>query len=266
VHPQAGSLRRQTTVHCELLEGALGVCYFALGRPVPQQGARTQATAPGRLGFRFSATVATEETVAEIEIMTERAEDLGGLVSALEGAGHRVAVAPISTSLGEGPDPDVVLVDAAKDFGRGRDATRGIRAHSPRVRLIVIMAPETIDAVGPDWGVDSFCVDGAAPEEYIARVRLAIDPDTYQVRLKARPLDLTYKEFQLLLYLAERPGRVFSRSRLLQEVWGYDFFGGTRTVDVHVRRLRAKLGAEYEAMIATVRNVGYKLEIPARPR
>lgn len=222
--------------------------------------------------------------MAEIEIMTERASDLGALVGALEAAGHRVALSPLSTSLGEGPDPDVVLVDAAKDFGRGRDATRGIRGHSPRVRLIVIMAPETVDAIGPDWGVDTFVVDGATPEEFIARVRLAIgtslpdsasvlragdlaiDPDTYQVRLKSRPLDLTYKEFQLLLYLAERPGRVFSRSRLLQEVWGYDFFGGTRTVDVHVRRLRAKLGAEYEAMIATVRNVGYKLEIPARPR
>ena len=220
--------------------------------------------------------------MAEIEIMTDRAHDLGGLVAALEAAGHRVALTALSTSLGEGPDPDVVFVDGAKDFGHGRDATRGIRAQSPRVRLIVIVSVDSLDAVGPDWGADSFAVDGASPEEMLARVRLAIgasapdsasvlragdlaiDPDTYQVRLKGRPLDLTYKEFQLLLYLAERPGRVFSRSRLLQEVWGYDFFGGTRTVDVHVRRLRAKLGAEYEAMIATVRNVGYKLEIPAR--
>src|SRR5947209_6334604 len=93
-----------------------------------------------------------------------------------------------------------------------------------------------------------------------------IDPERYQVRLRGRPLDLTYKEFQLLCYLAQRPGRVFSRSQLLQEVWGYDFFGGTRTVDVHVRRLRAKLGAEHESMIATVRNVGYKLEVPSRSR
>jgi DNA-binding response OmpR family regulator len=222
--------------------------------------------------------------MAEIEIMTDRAPDLGALVDVLENAGHRVAVAPVAETLGEGPDPDVVFVDAAKDFGRGRDACRGIRASSPRVRVIVILAHDTLDAIGPDWGADSFAVDGATAEELVARVRLAIgaslpdsasvlragdlaiDPDTYQVRLKGRPLDLTYKEFQLLLYLAQRPGRVFSRSRLLQEVWGYDFFGGTRTVDVHVRRLRAKLGAEHEAMIATVRNVGYKLEIPARSR
>ena len=81
-----------------------------------------------------------------------------------------------------------------------------------------------------------------------------------------RPLDLTYKEFELLKYLAQHAGRVFTRAQLLQEVWGYDFFGGTRTVDVHVRRLRAKLGPEYESLIGTVRNVGYKAVRPARGR
>jgi DNA-binding winged helix-turn-helix (wHTH) protein len=77
---------------------------------------------------------------------------------------------------------------------------------------------------------------------------------------------LTYKEFELLKYLAQHAGRVFTRAQLLQEVWGYDFFGGTRTVDVHVRRLRAKLGPEHEALIGTVRNVGYKAVRPARGR
>jgi DNA-binding response OmpR family regulator len=71
-------------------------------------------------------------------------------------------------------------------------------------------------------------------------------------------LDLTFKEFELLKYLAQHPGRVFSRQQLLSEVWGYDYFGGTRTVDVHVRRLRAKLGPEHETLIGTVRNVGYR--------
>ena len=71
-------------------------------------------------------------------------------------------------------------------------------------------------------------------------------------------LDLTFKEFELLKFLAQHPGRVFTRAHLLQEVWGYDYFGGTRTVDVHVRRLRAKLGAEHESLIGTVRNVGYR--------
>ena len=82
--------------------------------------------------------------------------------------------------------------------------------------------------------------------------------------MRGRPLDLTYKEFELLKYLAQHAGRVFTRAQLLQEVWGYDFFGGTRTVDVHVRRLRAKLGTEYESLIGTVRNVGYKAVRPSR--
>src|SRR5664280_2792142 len=81
-------------------------------------------------------------------------------------------------------------------------------------------------------------------------------------RLRRTPLDLTFKEFELLKYLAQHPGRVFSRAQLLQEVWGYDYYGGTRTVDVHVRRLRAKLGAEHEALIGTVRHVGYKFVVP----
>src|SRR6202041_3458706 len=82
-------------------------------------------------------------------------------------------------------------------------------------------------------------------------------------RLRGRVLDLTFKEFELLKFLAQHPGRVFTRAQLLQEVWGYDYFGGTRTVDVHVRRLRAKLGPEHESMIGTVRNVGYKFVRPA---
>jgi DNA-binding winged helix-turn-helix (wHTH) protein len=91
-----------------------------------------------------------------------------------------------------------------------------------------------------------------------------IDESTYTARLRGRPLDLTYKEFELLKYLAQHAGRVFTRAQLLQEVWGYDFFGGTRTVDVHVRRLRAKLGPEHEQLIGTVRNVGYKFVRPVR--
>ena len=100
---------------------------------------------------------------------------------------------------------------------------------------------------------------------------LSVDEATYSAKLKGRVLDLTFKEFELLKFLAQHPGRVFTRAQLLQEVWGYDYFGGTRTVDVHVRRLRAKLGPEHEALIGTVRNVGYrfvsseKTEAPAEP-
>jgi DNA-binding winged helix-turn-helix (wHTH) protein len=108
-----------------------------------------------------------------------------------------------------------------------------------------------------------------ANQENVGKISLGeliIDEGTYTARLRGRPLDLTYKEFELLKYLAQHAGRVFTRAQLLQEVWGYDFFGGTRTVDVHVRRLRAKLGPEYESLIGTVRNVGYKAVRPAKGR
>ena len=85
-----------------------------------------------------------------------------------------------------------------------------------------------------------------------------IDEHSYTAKVKGKALDLTFKEFELLKYLAQHPGRVFTRAQLLQEIWGYDYFGGTRTVDVHIRRLRSKLGAEFEAIIGTVRNVGYR--------
>ncbi|MDQ1724918.1 MAG: hypothetical protein QOG52_1946, partial [Frankiaceae bacterium] len=133
-------------------------------------------------------------------------------------------------------------------------------------------------------------LDGAGPAEVEARLRLAIgrvaadradddaatvvrrgdltiDEATYSARLAGDPLDLTFKEFELLKFLAQHPGRVFTRAQLLHEVWGYDYYGGTRTVDVHVRRLRAKLGPEHEQLIGTVRNVGYKFvaQQPVRP-
>jgi DNA-binding response OmpR family regulator len=100
-----------------------------------------------------------------------------------------------------------------------------------------------------------------APQE-ISSGELMIDAGGYTARLRGRPLDLTYKEFELLKYLVQHPGRVFTRAQLLQEVWGYDYSGGTRTVDVHVRRLRAKLGPEHEQLIGTVRNVGYRFDPP----
>jgi DNA-binding response OmpR family regulator len=95
---------------------------------------------------------------------------------------------------------------------------------------------------------------------------VVVDDATYTAKIGGRPLDLTFKEFELLKFLAQHPGRVFSRQQLLQEVWGYDYFGGTRTVDVHVRRLRAKLGPENETLIGTVRNVGYRFVLPMKEK
>ena len=103
---------------------------------------------------------------------------------------------------------------------------------------------------------------GAGDGTVIRLGALAVDTETYHVTVSGRPLDLTFKEFELLRFLAQHPGRVFTRPSLLREVWGYDFYGGTRTVDVHVRRLRAKLGPEHEHLIETVRSVGYRAAEP----
>jgi two-component system alkaline phosphatase synthesis response regulator PhoP len=124
---------------------------------------------------------------------------------------------------------------------------------------------------------DDFCVDSASIEELRMRLdkltqpdralnsstkivydKLLIDTETYQVTVDKKPIDLTFMEYQLLKYLASKPGKVVSRQVLLSNVWGYDYFGGTRTVDVHIRRLRSKLGEEYSQYIHTVRSVGYK--------
>jgi DNA-binding response OmpR family regulator len=107
---------------------------------------------------------------------------------------------------------------------------------------------------------DRFATDPSARE--IRTGEIVIDETSYTAKIKGRALDLTFKEFELIKYLAQHPGRVFTRAQLLQEIWGYDYFGGTRTVDVHIRRLRSKLGPEFEAIIGTVRNVGYRFTLP----
>ena len=190
---------------------------------------------------------------------------------------HAVRVAPAGVTPAAGTPPaDVVLVDARRDLVQVRHVLRLLRASGFEVPIMVIVAEGGWAAVSADWGADDVILHTAGPGEVEARLRiaigraapaasseiksgdLAIDEATYSVRLRGRALDLTFKEFELLKFLAQYPGRVFSRAQLLQEVWGYDYFGGTRTVDVHVRRLRAKLGAEHEALMGTVRNVGYR--------
>ena len=102
--------------------------------------------------------------------------------------------------------------------------------------------------------------DAADPEAHVIRSgEVVVDDATYTAKVSGRHLDLTFKEFELLKFLAQHPGRVFSRQQLLQEVWGYDYFGGTRTVDVHVRRLREKI-PWLSTAITTIKQFGYKLD------
>ena len=154
-----------------------------------------------------------------------------------------------------------------------------IRQQSPveELPLLALVERPNLKELGQVQGLDDFLLAPAIPEEVEARLRfilkrlnhlapgdgirrgdLELNVDRYEVLLDGEPLELTYKEFELLKFLATHPGRVFSRDQLLNQVWGYNFIGGTRTVDVHIRRLRAKLGPKHASLIDTVRNVGYK--------
>lgn len=203
--------------------------------------------------------------------------------------GHSAKILPAEgAALLEAPDADVLLVDGRQDLAHARDLCRLIRTTGTDVPVLLICTEGGLAVVSHDWGMDDVVLHTVGPAELEARLRLAIgrlaaarnaaDPEahvirsgevvvdeaTYTAKVGGRPLDLTFKEFELLKFLAQHPGRVFSRQQLLQEVWGYDYFGGTRTVDVHVRRLRAKLGPENETLIGTVRNVGYRFVLPSR--
>jgi DNA-binding response OmpR family regulator len=172
--------------------------------------------------------------------------------------------------------PAAIVVDAAENPGQGHAVLRALHARRPRSPVVVVLERRDLERFRWDEVADGFVYPGApeaeirlrlsmlrrrfgAAEEATVRLgALSLDLEGYRAVLAGRPLDLTYKEFELLRFLAERPGRVFTRPALLREVWGYDFYGGTRTVDVHVRRLRAKLGPEHEGLIETVRGVGYR--------
>jgi DNA-binding response OmpR family regulator len=221
----------------------------------------------------------------ELILLTAASQPTTEVLPALGLLSHRVTVLPLDpTALVDRQLGDVILVDARRDLATVRSFTRILAAVGATVPVVAVLTEGGLIAMSAEWPVDDFVLDTAGPAELDTRLRLAvdrraasvdatpeqvdigdltIDETTYTARLSGVPLDLTYKEFELLKFLAQHPGRVFTRSHLVQEVWGYDYFGGTRTVDVHVRRLRAKLGPEHEAMIGTVRNVGYKFVRPA---
>jgi DNA-binding response OmpR family regulator len=148
--------------------------------------------------------------------------------------------------------------------------------------LVLILNQALLDCFEPGQAVDAYLVEPFCEAEAVLRIRMVlrrfqpdsdsapirirglyINPAGYEVSLNDIPLTLTFKEFELLRFLASHTDRVFTRDELLSLVWGEDYFGGTRTVDVHVRRLRSKLGSRYEALLQTVRNVGYRFSVPA---
>ncbi|CAN5835343.1 MAG: winged helix-turn-helix domain-containing protein [Ilumatobacteraceae bacterium] len=171
------------------------------------------------------------------------------------------------------------IVDCGPDANAAWAFIRTIRKRqpgSPSV-LALVSGSQLADLDLRDELFDDFCLSPFHPAELEARVRhllwrtgggarpevieyrdLSLNLETYQASIVGRPLDLTYMEYELLKFLAQNPGKVFTREMLLNRVWGYEYYGGARTVDVHVRRLRAKLGEEHAGLIQTVRSVGYR--------
>ena len=221
--------------------------------------------------------------MAKILMLTNSLGASADVLPALGLLQHDVRILPAEVSvLIDAPIADCIFVDARRDLPNTKAFTKLITTTGVSTPIVVITTEGGLSAINSDWQIADVILDTAGPAEVDARIRIVIgkdaltqlaknpslkeirsgevviDEDSYTAKIKGRTLDLTFKEFELLKYLAQHPGRVFSRSQLLQEIWGYDYFGGTRTVDVHIRRLRSKLGPEFESVIDTVRNVGYR--------
>ena len=219
--------------------------------------------------------------MAQVLLLTRALTPSSAVLPGLELLSHQIKVmSPEPTALIAAPEVDVILIDGRTDLPAVRSLCRLLETTGNTSPVILITTEGGLAAINQEWGLTDVLLVDASPAEIEVRIRLAttkvdsvsnfesgseikagelsIDESTYSARLRGRTLDLTFKEFELLKFLAQHPGRVFSRDQLLREVWGYDYFGGTRTVDVHVRRLRAKLGPENENLIGTVRNVGYR--------
>ena len=177
--------------------------------------------------------------------------------------------------------PDMLLLDVMMPVLDGREVCREIRAESAVPIIMLTAKGETADRVsGLEMGADDYIVKPLEMPEVIARVRavfrriapddapeklsfdnLVIDKQAYDLVIKGKRVDAPPKEIELLYFLASSPNRVFTRAQLLDEVWGFDYFGDTRTVDVHVKRLREKLeGVSDKWELKTVWGVGYKFE------
>lgn len=215
--------------------------------------------------------------MAHVLLLSDTPDDA---LPSLELLTHRIRTFPAeASSIVRAPNVDVTLIDARSRLAHARSLCQLVKSSmvSP---VLVIVAEAGLATLNESWQADDFILCEASPGEIDARIRLAavetteetpvgeiraggitIDETTYMATINGRLLNLTYKEFELLKHLALHPGQVFTRDRLLHDVWGYDYFGGTRTVDVHIRRLRAKLGPDHESLIGTVRNVGYRLVV-----
>ena len=206
---------------------------------------------------------------------------------ALELLPYHLTALPLQTPAHRLPSPCLaVLVDARTRLLEARNTARLLTTARPELPVVAVLTEGGLAAISPQWAIRDLLLETAGPAEIHARLRLlegaspgpslsstgspsadspgllrcagvSVEEASYTARVGSTPLNLTFKEFELLRFLLEHPGRVFTRDQLLREVWGHDYYGGSRTVDVHIRRLRAKLGPDHEQLIGTVRNVGY---------
>ena len=231
--------------------------------------------------------------VTDLTLMTS-AGNPASVLPSLALLSHRIRVLPMdAASLVKMPESTILFLDARDDLATAKTLCNLIHASGLSTPIVLVLTEGGFTVVNSQWGIADVVVSTASPAEVEGRLRLVsergnapanalpamdgntaavdgqirsgdliVDTNGYTASLHGHPIDLAYKEFELLKYLVQHPGRVFTRAQLLQEVWGYDYYGGTRTVDVHIRRLRAKLGGEYEHLIGTVRNVGYRFDPP----
>ncbi len=216
--------------------------------------------------------------------LVTRHPDVARFGPALERSGFSApAIAPDRLASDEvNPNADVVVLDL-RDIPPAAFNILSATYAEHGVVLMVLVGEDQFERVGVDLPVDDFVVLPSSPAELGRRIEralwrrhgidsenfvhcgaLTMDLSNYRVTVSGEPVVMTFKEYELLRFLAMNTGRVFTREQLLNRVWGYDYFGGARTVDVHIRRIRAKVEIHGHSFIETVRNVGYRLVAEAR--
>lgn len=178
---------------------------------------------------------------------------------------------------------DVAIIDARSNVAAAQAVSHRLTADHPATAVVALVAPADCAAVDVDCNFDDVMLPGTCAEELQARLRLAIGrrrggldgtlkfgdlllhPASFTASLDGRELNLTLTEFKLLNFLVQHAGQAFTRTRLMQQAWGYEGNGRACTVDVHIRRLRAKLGTRHQSLVGTVRGVGYRVPTPPQP-
>ncbi len=221
--------------------------------------------------------------MSTVFVLANQNNGFAPLAESLSRAGMDCQFGPDLTPVnGQQPSqhPEAVLLDLSTiELGQAREVVDQCR--KLKIPVVAVVSREALETYDPSLNPDELIIHPLPDSELLVRIKqaiyrvsgpigsqvlkvgeLSIDLERYDVTIAGRRVSLTYKEFQLLVLLASNPGRVYSRENLLSQVWGYDYLGGTRTVDVHIRRLRSKIEAPGRSFIETVYLVGYRFKVP----